>query len=154
MATAREIMLEFVEAQGWNDDSVVGLLLNFIESRRSYWPGEEPQNATGGGMEADLRSFLNNVADEENSWTNVEGREEFDNHGPDGWVFADEDGNEVGFAEPNEYRTAEHAVEKFGREYGDGDFDVYFRKDNVAYSCSPEDTPSQFQHFEVVHPDD
>jgi hypothetical protein len=137
-------MLEFVDEQGWNDDSVVKLLLSFIETRQSYWP----DNLT---MEADLRSFLGNVAAEENSWTNVEGE------GPDGWVFVDDESEEeVGFAQPTEYRSADDAVDRFGRSYGDGDFSVYFRCGGKLFTCAAEDTPAQFGYFvkgEKVHVD-
>lgn len=64
---------------------------------------------------------------------------------PDGWVFVDDETEEeVGFADPDEYANADHAVQKFGNEYGDGDFGVYFRKDGQLWPCSPEDTPDDF----------
>lgn len=62
-----------------------------------------------------------------------------------GWVFVDDEtGEEVGFAEPHEYRTAEIAVERFGREYADH-FSVYFRDSNgELHSVAAEDTPDDF----------
>ena len=65
--------------------------------------------------------------------------------GWDGWVFVDEDDQEIGFAEPQEFANAEHAVQKFGHEFGDGHFGVYFRRDGVLHSCAPESTPQDFQ---------
>jgi len=61
-----------------------------------------------------------------------------------GWVFADENENEIGFADADEYRNADHAVDKFGRSYGDGDFVVYFRNSNgelcpTSAECEPTD---------------
>lgn len=64
---------------------------------------------------------------------------------PRGWVFVDDETKEeVGFAEPTEYRNADDAVDRFGRSYGD-DFGVYFRDSNgVLCSCACEDAPDDF----------
>ena len=64
---------------------------------------------------------------------------------PDGWVFVDENDEEIGFAEPHDFANADHAVQKFGNEYGDGDFGVCFRKNGVLHSCDPESTPQDYQ---------
>ena len=68
---------------------------------------------------------------------------------PDGWVFVANEGEdqdkEVGFAEPKDYPNAEHAVQKFSNEYGDGDFSVYFRKDGELHSCSSDTAPIDFE---------
>jgi hypothetical protein len=63
-----------------------------------------------------------------------------------GWVFVDDETEtEVGFAEPGEYVNADHAVQKFGNEYGDDDFGVYFRDSHGELnSCAAEDTPEDF----------
>ena len=64
----------------------------------------------------------------------------------DGWVFVDDETEEqVGYAQPDEYVSADHAVQKFGNSYGDGDFGVYFRKSGVLHSCAAEDTPEDFE---------
>jgi hypothetical protein len=55
------IVVEIADQQGWNDNSILQLLKAFIESRSSYWPEENP-------MIDDLKSFLQNVANEENDW--------------------------------------------------------------------------------------
>ena len=55
------IIDEIAAQQGWSDQSILQLLKNFIDSRSSYWPEEK-------SMIDDLRSFLQNVANEENSW--------------------------------------------------------------------------------------
>lgn len=62
-----------------------------------------------------------------------------------GWVFTnDVTGAEVGFAEPEEYPTADYAVQKFGNEYAE-DFEVYFRdSQGVTHSCSAESQPDDF----------
>lgn len=64
---------------------------------------------------------------------------------PRGWVFVDDDTQEeVGFAEPQDYRDADDAVDRFGRSYGE-DFGVYFRDSKgVLSSCACEDTPEDF----------
>jgi hypothetical protein len=68
----------------------------------------------------------------------------------DGWVFFDDDTEEeVGFAEPSEYRNAEHAINEFGRSYGDGDFSVYFRVDEKLYFCAMEDTSEEFLRSKI-----
>jgi hypothetical protein len=59
MNETESLIARFVAQQGWNDDSVIRLLTSFIHTRQSYWPH---------GMLADLESFLDNVASEENSW--------------------------------------------------------------------------------------
>ena len=62
-----------------------------------------------------------------------------------GWVFVDDETEEeVGFAEPHEYRNAEIAVEKFGREYAEH-FSVFFRASNgELHSVADEDIPEDF----------
>jgi len=62
---------------------------------------------------------------------------------PEGWVFCDEDGEEIGFAEPDNYRDAEQALEGFMT----GDHvEVFFRtKDGTLHSCDAESRPEDFQ---------
>lgn len=64
---------------------------------------------------------------------------------PRGWVFLNEETREeVGFAEPHEYKTADDAVQGFGREYAE-DFIVYFRdNEGVLHSCGDEDEADDF----------
>lgn len=62
-----------------------------------------------------------------------------------GWIFT-LDGSEeiVGFAEPHEYRDAEHAVQGFSRECPD-EFSVYFRDSSGEWhQCSAESKPEDF----------
>ena len=65
---------------------------------------------------------------------------------PRGWVFVDDDTEEeIGFAEPEEYRDADDAVDRFGRNWGGNDFSVFFRNSNgVLCGCACEDTPDDF----------
>lgn len=69
--------------------------------------------------------------------------------GPRGWVFIGDEypdlNEEIGFAPAEEYPAADHAVRKFGNEYGDGDFGVYFRDSHgKLHSCGAESTPEDF----------
>lgn len=69
-----------------------------------------------------------------------------------GWVFMGFTGHgdneveeEVGFAEPKEYRDAQEAYEEFGQEYADI-FGIYFRdKHGVLHPTSPESQPEDFE---------
>lgn len=61
MNETEQLLERFRAAQGWNDQSTLQLLTNFVHTRQSYWPKDT-------SMVADLESFLQNVADEENSW--------------------------------------------------------------------------------------
>lgn len=64
---------------------------------------------------------------------------------PRGWVFIDDEtGEEVGYAEPKDYRNAEQAVDDFGRSYSDH-FGVCFRDSNGELCpCDAEDTAENF----------
>lgn len=68
-----------------------------------------------------------------------------ENAEPDGWLFVDNETKvEVGFAEPQDYRDARDAVNRFGREFMIGDFGVYFRRNRQLFSCSDESRPEDF----------
>ena len=56
-----KIVEQFRAEQGWNSDSLLALLTSFLQTHSSYWPKELPATT-------DLQQFLQNVADEENSW--------------------------------------------------------------------------------------
>lgn len=58
--TIEVIIARFAE-QGWDDSTICGLLENFLQTRRHYWPDWNP-------FEKDLDSFLRNIANEENKW--------------------------------------------------------------------------------------
>ena len=75
-----DIINEIARQQGWSENSILDLLKRFIESRSSYWPEEKP-------MIDDLRSFLQNVASEENSWVLETVDDTFDDVVPDNWCY-------------------------------------------------------------------
>ena len=62
----------------------------------------------------------------------------------DGWVFVDDETNEeVGYAEENECRDADDAMQQFSREY-DSHFGVFYRHNGQLNSCSAENVPEDF----------
>ena len=63
-----------------------------------------------------------------------------------GWVFTDDDTDEeIGFAEPDEYRDADDAVDRFGRNWGGNDFSIYFRDSNGDLcACGDDSRPEDF----------
>lgn len=61
MNDVEKLLNEFEEQQGWNDRTLKQWLVSFINTRRSYWPQDNP-------LDNDLKNFLQNIADEENTW--------------------------------------------------------------------------------------
>ena len=60
--TVEQLLQQFSERQGWDENSQLRLLVSFLQTRSPYWPAALP-------LLTDLRSFLQNVADEENTWS-------------------------------------------------------------------------------------
>ena len=65
------------------------------------------------------------------------------NQEPDGWVFVDDNNEEIYFAEPSEYRNSEHALHDFSRS-ADEHFGIMFRRNGELHPCSDDTTPEDF----------
>ena len=63
---------------------------------------------------------------------------------PKGWVFKNERGRTLGFAEPGDCLDAEDAYRQLSREYGEH-FEIFFRDaDGVLHSTEDESKPDDF----------
>lgn len=119
-----DIMTEVAATHGtnWNDTSKLALCYRFLEA------GGVP------GLDNWERFLV------------AQARAETHTRKPEGWVFVDDETeDEVGFALPGDYATAEDAMHDFRSEYANH-FGVFFRDANgELHATDAESTAGDFQ---------